>query len=325
MAVVTITSLLLAATVAERASAEYSLRESEIKYRELVENANSIILKLDADGNITFFNEFAEKFFGYKVQEILGKNPVGTIIPHTDLEGNNLELVYNEILRNPARFISYENENMRRSGDRVWVSWANKPLVDSAGELLGILCIGTDITDRRKAEIALLNLNEELEIRVEERTNALKQSELQLQKQKSALIDLAKNKALNQGDLTKALQEITETASRTLEVARSSVWLYDRTKSKIECLDLFDSTLNQHSDGWELAAADYPVYFQSLQEERAIAAFDAQKDFRTREFVESYLIPLGITSMLDTPIQIGGQTAGVLCLEHVGMPPLLDD
>jgi PAS domain S-box-containing protein len=156
MAVVTITSLLLATTVAERAEAENSLRESEIKYRELVENANSIILKLDADGNITFFNEFAEKFFGYKVEEILGKNPVGTIIPHTDLEGNNLELVYNEILRNPARFISYENENMRRSGDRVWVSWANKPLVDSAGELLGILCIGTDITDRRKAEIALL-------------------------------------------------------------------------------------------------------------------------------------------------------------------------
>ena len=178
---------------------------------------------------------------------------------------------------------------MRRSGERVWVSWANKPLVDSAGELLGILCIGRDITDRRKAEIALLHLNEELETRVEERTNALKQSELQLQKQKSALIDLAKNKALNQGDLTKALQEITETATRTLEVARSSVWLYDRAKSKIECLDLFDSALNQHSDGWELAVADYPAYFQALQEERAIAAFDAQKDFRTREFGESYL------------------------------------
>ena len=320
LAVVTITSLLLAATVAERTSAEYSLRESEIKYRELVENANSIILKLDGDGNITFFNEFAENFFGYKEEEILGKNPVGTIIPHRDLEGNNLELVYNEILQNPARFISYENENMRRSGDRVWVSWANKPLVDAAGELLGILCIGTDITDRRKAEIALLHLNEKLEIRVEERTNALKQSELQLQKQKSALIDLAKNKALNQGDLTKALQEITETASRTLEVARSSVWLYDRTKSKIECLDLFDRTLNQHSDGLELAAADYPVYFQALREERAIAAFDAQKDFRTREFAESYLIPFGITSMLDTPIQIGGETAGVICLEQVGMP-----
>lgn len=320
MAVVTITSLLLAATVAERAEAEKSLRESEIQYRELVENANSIIVKLAADGTITFFNEFAEIFFGYNQEEILGKNAVGTIIPVTDLEGNNLELVYNEILQNPDRFTSYENENISRNGDRVWVSWANKPLVDAAGELLGILCIGTDITDRRKAEIALLHLNEQLEIRVKERTNALKQSELQLQKQKSALIDLAKNKALNQGDLTKALQEITETASRTLEVARSSVWLYDRTKSKMDCLDLFDRALNQHTEGLELSAADYPVYFQALVEERAIAAFDAQKDSRTREFVESYLIPLGITSMLDTPIQIGGKTAGVLCLEHVGMP-----
>ncbi|MEG5171724.1 adenylate/guanylate cyclase domain-containing protein [Microcoleus sp. B3-D7] len=320
MGVITITSLLLAATVAERTSAEYSLRESEIKYRELVENASSIIMKLDANGNITFFNEFAEKFFGYKEEEILGKNALGTIIPPTDCEGNNLELVYSQILQNPDRFTSYENESIRRSGDRVWVSWANKPLVDSAGKLLGILCIGTDITDRRKAEIALQKLNEKLEIRVEERTNALKQSELQLQKQKSALIDLAKNKALNQGDLTKALQEITETASRTLEVARSSVWLYDRTKSKMECLDLFDRTLNQHSHGLKLTAADYPVYFQTLREERAIAAFDAQNDFRTKEFSEFYLIPLGITSMLDTPIQIGGETAGVLCLEHVGMP-----
>ncbi|MEG3925579.1 MULTISPECIES: adenylate/guanylate cyclase domain-containing protein [unclassified Microcoleus] len=320
MAVVTITSLLLAATVAERAEAENSLRESEIKYRELVENASSIIMKLDADGYITFFNEFAEIFFGYTQEEILGKNAMGTILPQTDIEGNNLQLVYHEILQNPDRFTSYENENLRRSGDRVWVSWANKPLVGSAGEILGILCIGTDITARRKAEIALQKLNEKLEIRVEERTNALKHSELQLQKQKSALIDLAKNKALNQGDLTKALQEITETASRTLEVARSSVWLYDRTKSKIECLDLFDRTLNQHSDGLELAEADYPVYFQALREERAIAAFDAQNDFRTREFAESYLIPCGITSMLDTPIQIGGETAGVLCLEHVGMP-----
>ncbi|MEG4213991.1 adenylate/guanylate cyclase domain-containing protein [Microcoleus sp. Pol14C6] len=319
MGVITITSLLLAATVAERTSAEYSLRESEIKYRELVENANSIILKMDADGNITFFNEFAEKFFGYTEEEILGKNALGTIIPQTDIEGNNLELVYSQILQNPDRFTSYENESIRRSGDRVWVSWANKPLVDSAGKLLGILCIGTDITDRRKAEIALQKLNEKLEIRVEERTNALKQSELQLQKQKSALIDLAKNKALNQGDFTKALQQITQTASRTLEVARSSVWLYDRTKSKMECLDLFDRTLNQHSHGLKLTAADYPVYFQTLREERAIAAFDAQNDFRTKEFAESYLIPLGITSMLDTPIQIGGETAGVLCLEHVGM------
>ncbi len=225
MAVVTITSLLLAATVAERTSAENSLRESEIKYRELVENANSIILKLDCDGKITFFNEFAEKFFGYQVEEILGQNALGIIMPHIDMQGNNLELIYQELLENLDRFTSYENENIRRNGERVWVAWANKPLFDEGGKLVGILCIGTDISKIRRAEIALHKLNEELEMRVKERTNALEQSEIQIQKQKSALIQLAKNKALNHGEFKTALREITETASNTLEVARSSIWL----------------------------------------------------------------------------------------------------
>jgi PAS domain S-box-containing protein len=318
MGVVTITSLLLSATVAERASAEKSLRENETKYRELVENANSIILKLAPDGSITFFNEFAEKFFGYTQAEILGKYAISTIIPTTDSEGNSLELIYQDILQNPDRFTNYENETIRRNGERVWVAWANKPLVNEAGELTGILCIGTDITDRIQAATALQKLNEELEIRVEERTNALQQRETQLQKQNTALIELAKNKALNQGNLKTALGEITETAGRTLEIARSSIWLYNETRSQMQCLDLFDRTLNQHSDGFTLAAAKYPAYFQALREERTIAAVDAQNDFRTREFSESYLIPLGITSMLDTPIQISGKTAGFLCLEHVG-------
>ncbi|MGL5059685.1 MAG: MASE1 domain-containing protein, partial [Microcoleus sp.] len=320
MGVITITSLLLAATVAERASAENSLRESEIKYRELVENANSIILKLNPDGVITFFNEFAEKFFGYSQVEIIGKNALSTIISKTDSKGSNLELIFQDILQNPDRFTNYENENIRKNGERVWVAWSNKPLFDENGKLTEILCIGTDINERRQAEIALQKLNEELEIRVQERTNALQQSEIQLQKQKSALIELAKNKALNQGDLPTALREITETASRTLEVARSSVWMYDETRSKMKCLDLFDRTCNQHSQGLELAATDNPAYFKALRKERAIAAFDAQNDSRTREFAASYLIPNGITSMLDTPIQIGGTTAGVLCLEHVGTP-----
>jgi PAS domain S-box len=173
MSVIVITSLLLAATVAERASAEDSLRESEIKYRELVENANSIILKLDRVGNITFFNEFAQNFFGYAEEEILGKNAVGTIIPRTDIIGNDLAVKLRDILQNPEQYTRNENESIRRSGDRVWVSWSNKPLFDAAGKFAGMLAIGTDITDRRRAEMELYKLNEELEFRVKERTNAL--------------------------------------------------------------------------------------------------------------------------------------------------------
>ncbi|NQE33352.1 adenylate/guanylate cyclase domain-containing protein [Microcoleus asticus] len=173
MSVIVVTSLLLAATVAERASAEDSLRQSEIKYRELVENANSIILKIDTEGNITFFNEFAQKFFGYDEKEIIGKHAVGTIIPEVDTKGNDLGAKLRDILQNPEQYTRNENESMRRSGELLWVSWANKPLFDATGKFAGMLGIGTDITERRRAEMALYKLNEELEFRVKERTNAL--------------------------------------------------------------------------------------------------------------------------------------------------------
>jgi len=64
--------------------------------------------------------------------------------------------------------------------------------------------------------------------------------------------------------------------------------------------------------------SDYPTYFASLRKQRAIAAHDAHRDRRTREFSESYLSPLGITSMLDAPIRAGGKMIGLICAEHVG-------
>ena len=183
MSVIVITALLLAATITERESAQDSLRESEIKYRDLVENANSIILKLDTEGNITFFNEFAEQFFGYDEEEILGKNAVGTILPLTDTAGNDLAVMLHKILNKPENYARNENESIRRNGDRVWVSWANKPLFDEEGKFIGLLAIGTDITDRRWAEMELVKLNDELEFRVEERTNALNETLKALQYQ----------------------------------------------------------------------------------------------------------------------------------------------
>ena len=69
--------------ITERIRMEEAVRESEVKYRELVENASSIILKMDCDGIITFFNEYAQEFFGYSEDDLLGKNIVGTIVPQT--------------------------------------------------------------------------------------------------------------------------------------------------------------------------------------------------------------------------------------------------
>ncbi len=147
---------------------------------------------------------------------------------------------------------------------------------------------------------------------------ALRQSATKLRNHNLVLTKLAKSPALHGGDLKAALTEITEASVDNIGVERASVWLLDETGTKIKCLDLFEKSVNQHSEGLEIAAADYPAYFQALQQDEAIAADDARTDPRTFEFAPSYLIPLGIVSMLDIPIRLRGQTAGVICLEQIG-------
>ncbi len=132
-----------------------SLRKSEEKYRELVENANSIILRLDTLGNITFFNEFAESFFGFTQEEILGRNIVGLIVPSTDSYGRNMSAFVRELCTNPDKFATNENENVRRDGKRIWVAWTNKAMRDADGKVREVLCIGNDITQRKQMEKAL--------------------------------------------------------------------------------------------------------------------------------------------------------------------------
>ena len=120
---------------------------TEVKYRELVESANSIIMRWDVAGRITYFNEHAQDFFGYSRDEILGRHVVGTIVPEVDGSGRNLKAMIEEIGSDPERYAKNENENMTRAGERVWISWTNKPIRDEHGRIVEVLCIGNDITE----------------------------------------------------------------------------------------------------------------------------------------------------------------------------------
>lgn len=146
--------------VTEQKRIEKALRDSEQKYRELVEESNSIILRMDVTGKVTFFNEFAQRFFGYSEDEIVGKNVVGTIVPHYESTGRNLHSMIQQIGLNPQLYATNVNENMRRTGERVWIAWINKPLFDKTGIVTEILCVGNDITERKRTE-DLLRQSEE--------------------------------------------------------------------------------------------------------------------------------------------------------------------
>lgn len=135
-----------------KALAFQKLQESEQKYRELVEHAASIILRRDPAGRITFFNEFAEHFFGYSQDQILGKDMIGSILPGEDGKGEEQALIVKEIGTAPEKHPSLELEVMKRDGSRALVAWTHRALRDEAGQIREILCVGNDVTALRKAE-----------------------------------------------------------------------------------------------------------------------------------------------------------------------------
>lgn len=143
-------NMLLNQEIAQRKETEEKLKQSETKYRDIVESPNSIILEFDLGGNITFFNRFAQEYFGYREVEILGRNILGTIVPEFDSAGGDLKEKMNDLFKHPERYYSSENENMRRDGERVWIAWTNKGIYDARGNLCNILSIGIDRTEQKK-------------------------------------------------------------------------------------------------------------------------------------------------------------------------------
>ncbi|MBW2427382.1 MAG: cache domain-containing protein, partial [Deltaproteobacteria bacterium] len=138
--------------IRERVTAEDALRKSERNYRELVQSANSIIMRMDTEGTVTFFNNYAQNFFGYSEADILGKNVIGTIVPPIDLAGLDLRQMIKDIGVHPERYVSNENENIRRDGERVRVAWMNKAITDDKSRVKEILCVGIDVTEKWQLE-----------------------------------------------------------------------------------------------------------------------------------------------------------------------------
>ena len=140
--------------VASLKQATELLREKEAGYRELVQNTNSAIIRWKSDGTITFFNEYAQSFFGYDAGEILGKH-ARILVPEFDSSGGDLRTIVQDIVARPEKYIRNVNENICRDGRRVWMAWTNKPVFDEDGQVAEILAVGTDFSEQKRIEEAL--------------------------------------------------------------------------------------------------------------------------------------------------------------------------
>jgi signal transduction histidine kinase len=139
-----------------------------------------------------------------------------------------------------------------------------------------------------------------------------------IQQQQEALVELTTSASLNSGDWDAALKEICSVTSKCLGVSRVSIWLFDNERSKIVCQMLYKLAENDFEASHEILATDNPNYFAALNQNRVISASRAYEHPDTRDFLNSYLTPLNIQSMLDAPIRVSGLVHGTVCFEQQG-------
>jgi PAS domain S-box-containing protein len=138
------------------------------------------------------------------------------------------------------------------------------------------------------------------------------------QKHFDLILKLNKSSFVEKNTIDEIYNVITETLVIGLDIDRASYWRLE--KDNLVCIKLFDKIENKYSSGSILASRDLPVYFQALSDGIAIVADDVMTNQYTQELKDDYLIPLGITDMLDLPIRENGKIIGVMCCEHRDNP-----
>lgn len=132
------------------------LAAQEKDFRNLVELANSIILRLDTEKRICFINQYGQELLKYSADRLLGKSVYETILPQTQTDGTEIKTIIEPVFLDPSSHIIVENENLCGDGSRIYVRWSNRAFFDENGNFKEMLCIGNDITEQKKLERELL-------------------------------------------------------------------------------------------------------------------------------------------------------------------------
>jgi PAS domain S-box-containing protein len=159
--------------ITERKHLEDALRHEKEFADNLIDTAQVIILVLDTEGCIVRFNPYFEQLSGYSLTEVKGKAWMNTFLP--EREQARIRAVF-ESATHGQSCRGNVNPIVTRQGIEHLIEWYDKPIVDDSGNVTGLLTVGLDITDRKRAETELEQHRLHLEVMIEERTAELAQA-----------------------------------------------------------------------------------------------------------------------------------------------------
>lgn len=281
--------------ITEKVLAENALNENTQRYQMLFSKANDAIFIMENE-TFTDCNEKALEMFACKRDEIIGHSPV-EFSPEYQPDGRKsmesaLEKINNAVNGKAQKFYW---KHIQKNGNPFDAEVSLNVL--EINNKTFIQAIVRDISELINAEKKAIEIQENLK------------------KQNKVLVDLANKKTIFSGSFTESAKEIAKAAAQTLNISKSSVWIYHPEKDITAVVTYYLKTDTFDYTPIVLNCSDYPEYFKAIKTERIIAVKDVFNDSRMSTFSESYFKQYNIKSTLDVPVRVGGQIVSIICNE----------
>ncbi len=284
-------------------------------YRTLYDNFPGIYFVLDALGRVFSLNQFGESRLAYRSQELIGHSIFNIFYCENQgqMQAEFAGLAYPKNGMRSSKVASWEGHLTCKDGSIILVKATAHgiPAVDWKIEQDSN---GRSITNFLRP--AVLLVCQEIKARVASPVSAPPKQRENRRSPTLAIAKLAKSQVKERHNIEQFIREVTETAVSVVNCDRASIWLYGEDKTQLHCIDFYEHNTKLHSVQIIITAADCPLYFQALKSESTIATVAAENDPRTRELASLYFATDGTTALLNVPIMLGGQMAGIVGIER---------
>lgn len=284
-------------------------------YRTVYDNFPGIYFVLDALGRVFSLNQFGESRLAYRSQELICHSIFNIFYCQDQgkMQSEFARLVHPKKGTPNPKVACWEGYLTCKDGKIMWVKATARALPAVQWKI-------DENTDSRSVAnfqqpVVLLVCEE---IKAAAPPSALPNSQDNWRRSTLAIAKLAKSQLKERNNIEEFIREVTETAVSIVNCDRASIWLYGEDKTQLHCIDFYEQNTKLHSVQIIITAADCPAYFQALKSANAIATVAAENDPRTRELASLYFGDRGTTALLNVPILLAGQMAGIVSAERLG-------
>ncbi|MGE5406857.1 MAG: PAS domain S-box protein, partial [Methanosarcina sp.] len=143
--------------IEEKKLMEDALRESEERFKQVIENADEWIWEVDSKGMYTYSSPIVEKILGYRPQELVGKKHFYDLFPPGDRD--LMKRATARVFKEKGRFDKFINKNLNRNGETVFLERSGVPILNKRGKMIGYRGVDSDVTERIISEEKLRKLS----------------------------------------------------------------------------------------------------------------------------------------------------------------------